>query len=249
MKKIGVYLLLVLLLSTGAAFSKTVIKIANETATPPFNFIDGEGTIKGFDVDIAAALCDVMGAEKVDVIQDWDGMIPGLLSKKFDAIISDMSITKKRQKVVNFSDSYYDETGLFMCQKGKSFDFSPEGLKGKKIGVQRATTFASYIKGVYGNSVEIKYYDSPAGQVLDLSAERLDLVLASDIFVNKTIAGEEGKNIQITGTPVTDPKFIGDGVGIALRKEDQQLLMDFNKALITIKENGTYDRIYAQWFK
>jgi len=83
-------------------------------------------------------------------------MIPGLLSKKFDAIISDMSITEKRQRVVNFSDSYYDETGLFMCQKGKSFDFSPEGLKGKRIGVQRATTFANYIKGVYGKSVEIR---------------------------------------------------------------------------------------------
>ncbi|MBU0970841.1 MAG: transporter substrate-binding domain-containing protein [Proteobacteria bacterium] len=249
MKKIVVYLLLVLLLSTGAAFAKNIIKIANETATPPFNFVDGQGNIKGFDVDIAAALCDVMGAEKVDVIQDWDGMIPGLLSKKFDAIISDMSITEKRQRVVNFSASYYDETGLFMCKKGDTFDFSPAGLKGKKIGVQRATTFANYIMGVYGKSVEIKYYDSPAGQVLDLTSGRLDLVLASDIFVNQTLASEDGKNIQLIGAPVTDSKYIGDGVGIALRKEDKQLLADFNKALATIKENGTYDKIYARWFK
>jgi len=249
MKKIVAYLLFAVLMTAGPALSMEKVRIANETATPPFNFVDGNGKIQGFDVEIAAALCEAMGVEKVDVIQDWDGMIPGLMSKKFDAIISDMSITDKRKKVVSFSDSYYDETGLFMGRAKDNFDFSPDGLKGKKIGVQRATTWATYIKGVYGKSVDIKYYDTPASQVLDLKSGRIDLVLASDIFVNKTIADPENKGIKEMGQPVTDRTYIGDGVGIAIRKEDKALLSAFNKALAEIKANGTYDRIYAKWFK
>ncbi|WDP90004.1 MAG: transporter substrate-binding domain-containing protein [Desulfobacter sp.] len=249
MKKIVAYLMFVLLMTAGSAMSMDKVKIANETATPPFNFVDGNGKIQGFDVEIAAALCDVMGVEKVDVIQDWDGMIPGLLSKKFDAIISDMSITEKRKRVVNFSSSYYDETGLFIGRTADNFNFSAAGLKGKKIGVQRATTWANYIKGVYGKSVEIKYYDTPAGQVLDLKSGRIDLVLASDIFVNKTLADPENKGLKQMGTPVTDRKYIGEGVGIAIRKEDRALLESFNKALAEIKANGTYDKIYTKWFK
>ena len=250
MKKI-IYTIVVfcIVAAFGSVQAKEIVRIANETATPPFNFVDGDGKIQGFDVEIAAALCDVMGVEKADVIQDWDGMIPGLMAKKFDAIVSDMSITEKRLKVVNFSDSYYDEQGLFMARKGETFDFSVEGLKGKKVAVQRATTFAGYIKGIYGSSVEIKYYDTPAGQVLDLHSGRVDLVLASDVFVHKTLNSEDGKKLAIAGSPVTDKKYIGQGIGIAIRKEDKDLLEQFNKALATIKANGTYDKIYAKWFR
>jgi len=232
-----------------SASAQDVVRIANETATPPFNFVDGDGKIQGFDVEIAAALCEVMGVEKVDVIQDWDGMIPGLIAKKFDAIISDMSITGKRLKVVSFSKSYYDEQGLFLGRKGKNFNFSVEGMKGKKIAVQRATTFANYIKGIYGSSVEIKYYETPASQILDLLSGRVDLILASDVFVHATINSEDGAKLAISGTPVTDKTYIGDGVGIAIRKQDTELLSNFNKALDTIKSNGTYDKIYNKWFR
>ncbi len=233
----------------GSASAQNVVRIANETATPPFNFVDGDGNIQGFDVEIAAALCEVMGVEKVDVIQDWDGMIPGLIAKKFDAIISDMSITEKRLKMVNFSQSYFDEQGLFLSRKGEEFDFSVEGMKGKRVAVQRATTFANYIKGVYGSSVDIKYYETPANQILDLLSERVDLILAADVFVHRTMQSENGAKLAITGSPVTDKKYIGHGVGIALRKQDTELLDSFNKALDTIKANGTYDEIYNKWFR
>ncbi|PHR26652.1 MAG: nickel transporter [Desulfotalea sp.] len=243
---------ILIVVGLGAIFSsasaQNVVRIANETATPPFNFVDGDGNIKGFDVDIAAALCAELGVKKVDIIQDWDGMIPGLIAKKFDAIISDMSITDKRLKVVNFSQSYYDEQGLFLTLKGKTIDFSVEGMKGKKIAVQRATTFANYIKGIYGSSVDIKYYETPASQILDLFSGRVDLILASDVFVHKTIESEDGAKLEIVGSPVIDSKYIGDGVGIAVRKQDTELLKSFNKALDTIKSNGTYDKIYDKWF-
>ncbi|BCL61484.1 amino acid ABC transporter [Desulfomarina profundi] len=228
--------------------AQDIVRIANETATPPFNFVDGNGKVQGFDVEIAAALCDVMGVKKVDVIQDWDGMIPGLIAKKFDAIISDMSITDKRLKVVNFSQSYYDEQGLFLARKGENIDFSVDGMKGKKVAVQRATTFANYIKGIYGSSVDIKYYETPASQILDLLSGRVDLILASDVFVHKTIKTKDGEKLAIVGSPVKDKKYIGDGVGIAVRKQDKELLENFNKALDTIKSNGTYDKIYNKWF-
>jgi ABC-type amino acid transport substrate-binding protein len=122
-------------------------------------------------------------------------------------------------------------------------------MKGKKVAVQRATTFANYIKGIYGSSVDIKYYETPASQILDLLSGRVDLILASDVFVHKTIKSKDGTKLAIVGSPVKDKKYIGKGVGIAVRKEDKELLKSFNKAIDTIKSNGTYDKIYSKWFE
>jgi ABC-type amino acid transport substrate-binding protein len=115
------------MLATGAhAQDKRKVKIGTEGAYPPFNSIDTNGELVGFDVDIAKALCDAANFECEFVVQDWDGIIPGLIAKKYDAIVASMSMTEQRRQVVDFTDKYYQTPAKFVAAKGSSFDFTPE---------------------------------------------------------------------------------------------------------------------------
>src|SRR5215470_14430823 len=145
----------------GAAQAQTQkVRFATEGAYEPFNFKDAKGELQGFDVDIAKALCAKAKFDCEIVAQDWDGIIPGLLAKKYDAIIASMSITEERKKRVDFTDKYYQTPARFVAKKGSSIEISKAGLKGKTIGVQRATINADLIRETYGNVLTIKEYDT-----------------------------------------------------------------------------------------
>ena len=157
------------------------IRIGVEGAYPPFSWVEKDGTLKGFDIDIARALCEEIGAECVLVPQDWDGIIPALLARKYDAIIASMSITEERKKKVAFSDKYYNTPAKFACKKGSGITISKAGMKGKTVGVQRATTHDNFITAEFGDSVNIKRYGTQDEAYLDAIAGRVDLLLADSI--------------------------------------------------------------------
>ena len=146
------------------------IRIGVEGAYPPFSWVEKDGTLKGFDIDIAKALCEEIGAECVLVPQDWDGIIPSLLARKYDAIIASMSITEERKKKVAFSEKYYNTPAKFARKKGSGITISKEGMKGKTVGVQRATIHDNFITAEFGDSVEIKRYGSQDEAYLDAIA-------------------------------------------------------------------------------
>jgi len=225
------------------------VRIATEGAYAPFNFKAPDGTLQGFDIDIARALCDHAHLECTIVAQDWDGIIPGLLAKKYDAIIASMSITDERRKKVDFTDKYYQTPARFVAKKGAGIAISRDGLKGKTIGAQRSTIHAQYLQDTYADVADIKLYDSQENADLDLTAGRLDLVLADSIvllegFLNKP----DGQDFEFVGPELKDPKWFGDGAGIAVRPGDAKLKEAFNKALAEIRKDGTYDRIDAKYF-
>jgi len=238
--------LFLLLGGIGQAADKLVI--ATEGAYPPFNFIDPQGKLKGFDVDIAEALCQVMGADCKLMVQDWDGMIPGLLAKKFDVIVASMSITEKRKEAVNFTKPYYQAPCRFVTLKGSGLEISAEGLKGKNIGVQRATTYANYLLGKYKDVVNIKYYDTVENHNLDLAAGRLDAVLAQAIFMSEYLKKPEAKNLEFAGPMIWEKEYIGEGAGIAVRKEDTELLKKLDEALAKIIADGTHKKLASKYF-
>ena len=130
------------------------VRIGVEGAYPPFSWVEPDGTLKGFDIDIALALCKQMGAECELVQQDWDGIIPALLARKYDAIVASMSITEERKKKVAFSNKYYSTPAKFVRKKGSGIEITKEGLKGKAVGVQRATIHDNFITGEFGDTVE-----------------------------------------------------------------------------------------------
>ena len=137
-KLIAVAVVAMMILGTSVSANEwNKIRIGVEGAYPPFSEVAPDGTLKGFDIDIARALCEEIGTECVLVPQDWDGIIPALLARKYDAIIASMSITPERKKKVAFSDKYYNSPAKFARKKGSGITISKAGLKGKTVGVQR----------------------------------------------------------------------------------------------------------------
>ena len=225
------------------------LRIGTEGAYPPFNFIDSAGKIGGFDVDIGLALCAKMKVECEVVAQDWDGIIPGLVGGKYDMIIASMFITEERKAQVSFSDPYYLAAMTHVAAKGADIaEFTNEAMKGKVIGAQSGTTQAQYIAAVYPDA-EIKLYPTQDEVNLDMVNGRLDLQVGDMLpmfdWVNKS---DDGKCCELIGEPITDKKFVGDGVGIAVRQDDNELREKLNKAIAEIRADGTYKTINDKYF-
>ncbi|MBS7546117.1 ABC transporter substrate-binding protein [Ancylobacter oerskovii] len=237
---------LALTAATAQAEIKTV-RIGTEGAYPPFNSTDSSGQLVGFDIDIAKALCEKMKVECTFVAQDWDGIIPALLAKKFDAIVASMSITDERKEKVAFTVPYYQTPGDFIAPKDtKITDISPEALKGKTLGTQSATTAAVYLEEKYKGS-EIKLYPTQDEANADLAAGRLDAILADKFVLYEWLEkSNDGKCCKFVGPDLKDVN--PQGTGIAVRKEDNELREKINAAIKEIVADGTYKKINAKYF-
>ena len=223
------------------------VRIGVEGAYPPFSEVGTDGKLKGFDIDMAMALCAQMKAECTLVQQDWDGMIPSLQARKFDAIIASMAITEERKRQVNFTNKYYNTPPAFLG-KGSARDISPAALKGKKIGVQRTTSHDRYATQYYKDS-EIVRYAKQDDAFLDLAAGRLDVVLCDQVAGSEGFLKKPaGKGFAVLGNPVDDPAIFGTGSGIALRKADTALMDKFNAAIAAVRANGTFKKIQDKYF-
>ena len=249
MKKILNITLAILMFCMSSILMAKDLKIGVEGAYPPFSTTNPDGSVTGFDIDIAFALCKEMGYECSLVKQDWDGMIPALLARKYDAIIASMSITDERKKKVDFTVKYYQMPVKFVAANNANLEISEQGLKGKKIGVQRATTFDNYATDNYGRVAEIVRYTSQEEVFLDLQAGRIDTTLAERANIEEGFLNTNpGKKFTVIGPDITDRKWFGDGIGIALRKRDDSLRREFNKAIKAIRKNGTYKSINDKYF-
>jgi polar amino acid transport system substrate-binding protein len=226
-----------------------VIRIGTEGAYPPFNFIDQSGKLAGFDVDIGLALCEKMQAKCELVAQDWDGIIPALVAGKYDVIIASMFITEDRKKVVSFTEPYYAAAMTHVTAKGSDLkEFTDAALAGKAIGAQSSTTQADYIQKTYPNA-DIRLYKTQDEANLDMANGRLDVMVGDVIpMLDWTTKSDDGKCCELVGEPITDKAFVGDGVGMAVRQEDNELRERLNKALADIIADGTYKTINDKYF-
>ena len=248
MKRLTTALLAALALAAGPALADKV-KVGIEAAYPPFSMVSADGTFVGFDIDIANALCEEMGAECTLVQQDWDGIIPALLARKYDAIIASMSITEERKKKVAFTAKYYNTPAKFAQKKGAGITVDAAGLAGKTVGVQRATTHDNFITEVFGDDIEIKRYATQDEAYLDAVAGRLDLLLADSVaMADGFLATEQGMDWEFVGPGFSDPKYFGVGAGIAVRKDDTELRGKLDAALDAILRNGVYKTINDKYF-
>ncbi len=222
-------------------------RIATEGTYPPWSFKNADGKLQGWDVDIANALCEKMKARCEIVAQDWDGIIPGLVARKFDIIVASMAITEQRRQRVDFSDKYKDTISRFVAKKGTPADIAPAALKGKTIGVQRGSIQASYLAQNYKDSF-LKFYDTPQAAELDLVAGRVDYILGNVVtYYVGFLKSPEAANFDFVG-PDLKGGLLGDGNGIAVRKGDTATVDNVNAALAAIRADGTYDRITAKYF-
>ncbi|MEF1291052.1 ABC transporter substrate-binding protein [Vibrio sp. M260118] len=235
---------------TGVAQAKEwkEVRFGIEGAYPPFSWTEQDGSIKGFDVDMANALCAEMAVKCKIVPQDWDGIIPSLLARKYDAIIAAMSITEERKKKVDFTGKYAQIPNKFIAKKGAGLDF--DNLDGQKIAVQRATTHDKYLTDNYGDKVEVVRYGSFDEAYLDLANGRVVAVLGDASALEEGVLNKEGGDAyEFVGPALTDAKWFGEGMGIAVRKQDKDLTKKLDAAIVSLREKGIYQDIAAKYFK
>jgi len=210
-----------------------------------------DGKPKGFDVDIGNALCSKLNAKCAWVVQDWDGMIPALMSGKFDAIMSSMTNTADRREKISFTDKYYTVASRMVAKADAGLDPTiPGSLKGKKVGVQRSNPHETYAKAVLAPAgAKVISYPTTDEMLSDLRNGRLDAVLADGPVLSVGFLSQaDGKGFAFTGKPVLDSKYFGDGIAIGVRKNDARLAERLNSALNAIRTDGEYDRIARRYF-
>jgi arginine/ornithine transport system substrate-binding protein len=226
------------------------LRIGIDPTYEPFTFKTSEGRPTGFDVDIANALCEQIKRKCVFVEQAWDGMIPGLLAKKYDVIISSMSITEGRMKHVDFTDKYYNTPSKIVLKKDIKFS-GIDSIKGKKVGVLKASTQEKYALGeLKTKGVEVVSYDAQDQVYLDIKAGRLDGTVADALEVHGGFLSKPGgENYQFVGDELYIAKYFGVGAGVALQKGQSALKGELNAAINSIRSNGKYKAINDKYFR
>ena len=269
------FIVVFLFISSSDSFADK-IRIGTEGAYPPWNSKDASGKLIGFEVELAWALCRYMERQCEIVEQDWDGMIPALLMRKFDAIMAGMSITAERQKTITFSQGYADEVAQLAVMKGSNLEGmdTPSGinlslggsdvkkalktltgaLAGKTVCVQTATIHQNFLDSGDVGSVNVRTYKTQDEVNLDLAAGRCDAALAAAVAFTD-YAEKSGKPVVLVGPTFSGGAF-GNGVGVGVRKggdgaigeRDAQILKDFNRAIDQARKNGDISRIATKWF-
>lgn len=230
-------------LSLSATAAQT-IRFATEASYPPFESMDADNKIVGFDIDLANALCKEMQTTCTFSNQSFDSLIPGLKFRRIDAVMAGMDITPEREKQVLFSTPYYDNSALFVGQKDKVADIA--ALKGKKVGVQNGTTHQKFIMDKHPEITTVPY-DSYQNAKLDLQNGRINAVFGDTAVVTEWLKAEP--KLAPIGGKVTDKGYFGTGLGIAVRQGNTELQAKFNAALEKVKKDGTYETIYQKWFQ
>ena len=225
------------------------LRFGMDASFAPFESVNQQGQIVGFEVDYANAICAKLKVTCTFQNQDWDGIIPSLLSNKFDVIFSSMDITPERKQKVVFSDMYYATPAVFASQSSnKSDDVTPAALQGKTIGAQSSTIHAVFLEKLYAGS-EIKLYPTADEANLDLASGRLDYVV-NDILVEREFVEKQGKGCcRIVAEIPRIEDIHGPGVGAAFRPDDTELRDKFNTAIAELDADGTFKRIAAKYFQ
>lgn len=253
----------------GAAELPKEIKIATEGAYAPWNFVNSDGKLDGFEIDLANDLCARIKVKCSIVAQNWDGLIPSLKVGKFDVIMAAMFITPKRLETIDFTQPYaIDPTAIGVA---KSSDLGKQGpssekikledekatqaaidkmkpaLKGKVIGVQSGTQLLAFVKKYFGDVAEVREYKTTEQHDLDLAAGRIDAIVVQQTNLAALFAKKEFADYTAAG-----PGFVGGilgmGTGAGIRKEDTALKDAFNKAIDEAIADGTVKRLSEKWF-
>lgn len=222
------------------------VRLGVDATYPPFESKDSGGNLVGFEIELGDAVCLEMGVTCEWIVQDWDGIIPGLLARKYDAIFSSMSINADRAKKVLFTEPYYTTPSGWFGKTSSNFDVTDVAkLSGKRIGVQRGTIQDTYATNELEGKATIVRYTAADEIVIDMFAGRLDMILIDVPVGEDLIAGDSrGSEYSLAGSFI-----LGDGAAAALRKRDKDLAEMFNKALRTVKTNGVYDDIRKKYFE
>ncbi|MFO7811882.1 MAG: ABC transporter substrate-binding protein [Pelovirga sp.] len=221
--------------------SRGTVSFAMSGQYPPFNFVDQNNLLSGFDVEICSAIASRVGVKAKPLSTAWDGIIAGLLTNRFDLICGSMAITEERLNSIDFSDPYYRSGAQLFVKKGSSLT-STDDLDNKKIGVTLGTTYEEWVRTNL-SGVDVRTYKGVPDMLLEVMNNRIDGFI-TDRIVGAMAIDERNAPIQMAGSLLYEERM-----GIALRQGNPQLKEAINAALAQMKEDGTYRDISMKWLK
>lgn len=259
--------------ATGAHAQGKTVTIALEGAYKPWNLTNSDGSLGGFEPELAVVLCATAKLTCKMIAQDWDGIIPGLTAGKFDVIMDALSITPERRKVIGFTVPYAATPATFAISKSSgmkdlpgtgttiklsSLDSDEEkptvdalraALKGKTIGIQAATVYSDWIyKHFKDVASDIREYKTTSERDLDLVAGRIDAGFDDQTYFSSSFEDPANADLKVSGPSVAG-KVWGEGEGIGIRKEDAELKTAFDSAIKQALADGTVKKLSEKWFK
>ena len=199
-------------------------------------------------MELAQEICERMKAECEFVADKWDNLVPGLLDKKYDIVMSSLEVNSERRRRLGLSRRYYLSPGAFIAAKGQPFDGPPALLRNKRIGVQKDSTHSDWLDKSFRRSAQIKRYPTVNDALAALAKDEVDAVFGDKVQLWLWSKKPEGQCCEIMGQDIKDTQTLGVGVSAGIRREDIKLREAFNKALSEILGDGTYKQINAKYF-
>jgi len=236
-------------LSVLAVSPVAALDVCVEGAYPPFSEMTADGTVVGFDVDIATALCEKIGEPCTWRLTRWERMIPALNENVCDAIVASMSDTDDRRRFIDFTERYYRSPVRFVGPAGAVADYSSEALAGRVVGVQRGTINQLFMERHYP-ATDLRLYGNQEHVLMDLGLGRVDAVLGEAVQLEAGFLNTPaGHGFAFFGAEHFDPEIQGRGAAIGVRKEDAALRDRLSAAIGAIRADGSYDAIAGRYFE
>jgi polar amino acid transport system substrate-binding protein len=228
---------------------RVAIRFLTDSDYPPFNYYDEDNALTGFNVDIARSICVELAAACDIQVRAWQELLPALRRGEADAVIASHAVSANALKAVDFSDRYYHTPARFAGKRAAGrLDVTPEGLEGRKIAVAKGTAHEAYLRAFFRDS-SIRAYDSPELARDALISGAAELLFDDGIGLAFWLNGTGSKACcEFKGGPFGEPKYFGDGVAVAVNKEDQQLKLLINSALRRLRENGRFEELVLRYF-
>jgi len=250
MKKLALCMALALMATGAYAKDWSTIRFGVDASYPPFESKGSDGKLTGFDIDLGNEICKRLNAKCVWVENDFDGMIPALKAKKFDGVLSSMSMTPQRAEQIDFSSKLFNTPTRLVAKQGSNILPTADSLKGKTVGVEQGTIQETYAKTYWEpKGIKVVPYQNQDQVYTDLLSGRLDASLQdavqADIGFLKT---PRGAGFAFAGQNIDDPKTLGNGAGIGLRKDDTDLKVKLDNAIADMIKDGTYQKIEKKYF-
>jgi polar amino acid transport system substrate-binding protein len=228
---------------------RVAIRFLTDSDYPPFNYYDEDSVLTGFNVDIARAICLELAAACDIQARAWDELLPALRRGETDAVIASHAISGSALKAVDFTDRYYHTPARFAGKRGGGrIDVTPEALEGRRIAVNKGTAHEAYLRTYFRDS-SIRAFDTPELARDALITGAVDFLFDDGISLAFWLNGTASKACcEFKGGPFGEPKYFGDGVAIAVSRDDPQLKMLINAALRRLRESGRYEELVLRYF-
>lgn len=247
------------------------VTIALEGAYAPWNLTNPDGTLGGFEPELAGYLCKRANVECKLIAQDWDGMITALNAGKFDIIMDALSITPERKEAIGFTLPYAATPAAFvvlktgalaklagtgttvkltgdLAEQKKAVEALRTALKGKTIGIQAATVYAKFIYDNFGDTATVREYKTSAERDLDVVAGRIDAGFDDAVYLQSAFEKPDNAELAFTGPEIAGAIW-GEGEGLGVRKADADLKVKFDEGIKAALADGTVKTLSLKWFK